>query len=242
MLAVNLYTGDNEAYLPHPTWGGNGSGPNGWAYAGSSGRRCDTPSHNWTGSTAMPTYAGSSNASGLAKQLEGQLESYRHGQLASYLGNNVNVLICPMDRAESAGSKRSLYMGRPIKITSYTWNGNVIRNWNGKGTPANGTYVNSGKTRKISDTDPGNIVQWETDERSPYWFNDAGNQPHEGISMRHGTNAAFKSGDTKDIGGSSTVGIISGAAINLNYKKFYDMARNANYINDLWWRGGSVRN
>ncbi len=36
MLALNMFTGDHEEYLPHPTWGGNGSGPTGWAYAGSS--------------------------------------------------------------------------------------------------------------------------------------------------------------------------------------------------------------
>ena len=41
-------------------------------------------------------------------------------------------------------------------------------------------YVNSGNTRKVSATQPSNIVQWETDERTPFWFNDAGNQPHEG--------------------------------------------------------------
>ena len=39
MLALNMFTGDNEEYLPHPTWGGNGSGPTGWAYAGSRPRK-----------------------------------------------------------------------------------------------------------------------------------------------------------------------------------------------------------
>ncbi len=32
MLATHLYAGDDEDYLPHPTWGSNGSGPDGWAY------------------------------------------------------------------------------------------------------------------------------------------------------------------------------------------------------------------
>ena len=32
MLAMHLYCGDNEDYLPHPTWGNNGAGPDGWAY------------------------------------------------------------------------------------------------------------------------------------------------------------------------------------------------------------------
>ena len=55
MLALNMFTGDHEEYLPHPTWGGNGSGPTGWAYAGSgpenstqfpAGSRCNIESHN----------------------------------------------------------------------------------------------------------------------------------------------------------------------------------------------------
>ena len=25
MLALNMFTGDHEEYLPHPTWGGNGN-------------------------------------------------------------------------------------------------------------------------------------------------------------------------------------------------------------------------
>jgi prepilin-type N-terminal cleavage/methylation domain-containing protein len=33
MLALNMFAGDYEDYLPHPTWGGNGAGPTGWAYA-----------------------------------------------------------------------------------------------------------------------------------------------------------------------------------------------------------------
>jgi hypothetical protein len=32
MLAMHLYCGDNEDYMPHPTWDGGGPGPDGWAY------------------------------------------------------------------------------------------------------------------------------------------------------------------------------------------------------------------
>ena len=55
MLALNMFTGDHEEYLPHPTWGGNGSGPTGWAYAGSAqerntgykgGSKCTVSAHN----------------------------------------------------------------------------------------------------------------------------------------------------------------------------------------------------
>ena len=30
MLALNMFCDDNEDYLPHPTWGSNGVGPDGW--------------------------------------------------------------------------------------------------------------------------------------------------------------------------------------------------------------------
>ena len=245
MLALNMFTGDNEDYMPHPTWGGDGGGPTGWAYAGSAkenstqfpaGGRCDVPAHNWKGSTAMPTYARGRSLATLEKDLAGQREAFRHGQLGNYLGNNQQVLMCPRDAALSKGSKS--FAQRPIKITSYTWNGNIIFFHNGK--PSSGGY-NAGKVRKVSSTEPGNIVQWETDDTNPFWFNDAGNQPHEGISQRHSTSGQNKSGH-QDVGGSATVGIVSGAAINLTYKKFYAMAQTNGrppVKNDIWWGSSS---
>jgi len=246
MLALNMFTGDFEDYLPHPTWGGDGSGPTGWAYAGSGGEnstkfkaggRCDVSSHNWSGSTAMPSYATGRSLASLERDLAGQRESFKHGQLGQYLGNNQDVLMCPRDAALSKGSK--LFAQRPIKITSYTWNGNIIFFHNGN--PATGGY-NSGRVRKVSSTEPANIVQWETDDTNPFWFNDAGNLPHEGISQRHAT-AGTNTNNRQDVGGSSTVGIVSGAAFNLSYKKFYALAQTGgrpNAKNDIWW-GSSNR-
>ena len=248
MLALNMFTGDNEEYLPHPTWGGNGSGPTGWAYAGSgpenstkypAGGRCNVPAHNWSGSTAMPGYASPTNLTGLEKQLAGQYESFKHGQLGNYLGNNPQVLMCPKDKATSTGSNSRLFLQRPIKLTSYTWNGNIIF-FHANPSPATGSY-DSSKVRKISATEPGNIVQWETDDRNPFWFNDAGNQPAEGISQRH-VSAGTQRDNRHDIKGASTVGIISGASINLTYKKFYAMAMTGGrptVPNDVWWGSSS---
>ena len=247
MLALNMFTNDHEEYLPHPTWGGNGSGPTGWAYAGSgaenntgfkAGRNCDVASHNWTGSTAMPTYASPTNLKGLQKQLAGQYESFKHGQLGSYL-NNPQVLMCPKDKATSTGSNSKLFLQRPIKLTSYTWNGNIIY-FHSNPSPRTGSY-NAAKVRKISATEPGNIIQWETDDTNPFWFNDAGNQPQEGISQRHAT-AGTNKNNRQDVGGSSTVGIVSGASINLTYKKYYAMAQTGSVPtvpNDIWWRSSS---
>jgi prepilin-type N-terminal cleavage/methylation domain-containing protein len=251
MLVLNMFCDDNEDYLPHPTWGSNGSGPDGWAYRASNARRCDKPEHNWTGLTSMTSYTGNPGINGLAKQLAGQVEAFKHGQLAEYLANNANVLMCPKDKATSTGSNSKKYLSRAIKITSYTWNGNIIRQWNGRGNPGYGKYVESGKgamgepkwkttwTRKRSATTPGDIIQWETDDTDPFFFNDAGNQPAEGISQRHVT-AGQNTKPGQDVGGSATVGCISGEALNLTFKKFYSYARNPSYINPIWW-GGSNR-
>jgi len=246
MYALNMFSGDHEEYLPHPTWGGNGGGPTGWAYAGSSpevntgfkaGSQCKVASHNWRGTTSMPAYASPTTVNGLEKQLAGQYESFKHGQLGNYLVTP-QVLMCPKDKATSTGTNKKLFLQRPIKLTSYTWNGNIIFFHNGN--PASGSYQ-SHKVRKISATDPGDIVQWETDDSNPFWFNDAGNQPHEGISQRHVSSSTARN-NRDDIGGASTVGIVSGASVNLTYKKFYAMAQTSGrptVPNDIWWGSSS---
>ena len=196
MLATQMYTGDNEEYMPHPSWGGNGGGPQNWAY--------DT--------SIMPTYAATATLATLENQLLGQRQAFQKGQLASYLGNAEKILICPKDAVESRGNKKAKYLARPIKVTSYTWNGSI------SGLTA---QLPNGKTFKVTDFRPTNILQWETDENDPFYFNDAGNQPHEGISQRHG---GGRSEDNRtNVGGRSAVGLIMGAAENLTFQKFYEM-------------------
>jgi prepilin-type N-terminal cleavage/methylation domain-containing protein len=250
MLALNMFTGDHEEYLPHPTWGSNGAGQTGWAYAGSlpekntgyqAGSRCNVPAHNWNGTTAMTAYSGNPGIAGLAKQLAGQYESFKHGQLGNYLGNNPQVLMCPKDKATSTGTNSKLFLQRPIKITSYTWNGNIIYFHNKPSPASGGSNFTPLKVRKISATDPGDIVQWETDDTTPFWFNDAGNKPLEGISQRHKTGGTNKN-NRQDVGGAATVGIVSGASVNLTYKKFYAMALTGPAPaapNDIWWGSSS---
>jgi hypothetical protein len=147
--------------------------------------------------------------------------------------------MCPKDKATSTGTNSKLFLQRPIKLTSYTWNGNIIY-FHNKPSPATGSY-NASKVRKISATDPGDIVQWETDDTNPFWFNDAGNQPNEGISQRHKTGGTNKN-SRQDVGGAATVGIVSGASVNLTYKKFYEMAQTGGapaVPNDIWWGSSS---
>ena len=62
MTALTMYTGDNEDYVPHPSWGGNGSEPHNWAYA-------------TTGKFSMPQFAGAlskNDMKGLERQLKGK--------------------------------------------------------------------------------------------------------------------------------------------------------------------------
>ncbi|MCI0539776.1 MAG: type II secretion system GspH family protein, partial [Verrucomicrobiales bacterium] len=103
MLATQLYCGDHDEYLPHPTWGVARTDPDGWAY----------------GTALMSKSAGATTAAKLEAQLSNQVEAFKAGQLATYLGNAHKTLICPKDATESAGSKKALYLQRPVKITSY---------------------------------------------------------------------------------------------------------------------------
>ena len=174
MLATHLYAGDDEDYLPDPTGSSNGSGPDGWAY----------------GTEAMPRVTGSVSAARLRIQESNQVQAFRTGQLASYLAFAHKALMCLTDAVESRGSKRDLYLQRPIKIISYDLNGQVggyIAGMTGRKTP-----LPSGKTFKISALRPTGILQWEKDELIPFYFNDTGNHPGEGISQRHGGGRASK--------------------------------------------------
>lgn len=204
MLATHLYAGDDEDYLPHPTWGSNGSGPDGWAY----------------GTEAMSRVTGPVSAARLMIQESNQVEAFKTGQLASYLGFAHKALMCPTDAAESRGSKRDLYLQRPIKIISYDWNGQIggyIAGMTGRKTP-----LPSGKTFKIAALRPTGILQWEKDELIPFYFNDAGNHPGEGISQRHGGGRASKA--QVDVKGGASVGLLDGSASRITYQAYYQMS------------------
>jgi len=215
MLAVHMYTGDNNDNMPHPSWGSDGSGPDNWAYK----------------SSIMSKDARTVTIAGLDKQMSNQIQAFKQGQLAKYLDTHT-VLVCPKDKVEQGSSKKSLFLQRSIKITSYTWSGHVSSYLTAGLTP-------DGRTHKISAFQPSNILMWETDELIPFYFNDAGNQPTEGISQRHAGGAAKRAG--VDVGGGSAVGAIGGHALNLKYKKFYEMSggsgirRRVPAPNDLWY-------
>jgi len=69
----------------------------------------------------MSRVTGPVSAASLRVQESNQVQAFRTGQLASYLGFVHKALMCPTDAVESRGSKRDLYLQRPIKIISYDW-------------------------------------------------------------------------------------------------------------------------
>jgi prepilin-type N-terminal cleavage/methylation domain-containing protein len=226
LVATAMYTGDNNDYLPHPSWGtvsgSSANGPNNWCYAS----YIEGP--GW-----MRSAAGS-------MEYTNQLPYFRQSQLGRYLETE-KVLICPRDAVESRGAKRNLYRQRDVKLTSYTWNGSVISYGNLVNSTRTSPLPPIGNTHKAASMNPMSYLMWEADEYTPFFFNDAGNQPHEGISQRHGGGKAISV--TVDVKGKGTVGLISGGTMTITYKKYYDLAggvaggtmfRPAVLPNELW--------
>ena len=204
MIAAHMYANDDEDHLPHPTWGGNGTGLDGWAY----------------GTALMSRHAGPVSEARIRDQEQNQIEAFKTGQLAPYLGFAVKTMMCPKDVVESRGSKRKLYLQRPIKIISYDWNGQIggyITAYAGRGAA-----LPNGSTFKLSALRPTGILQWEKDELIPFYFNDAGNHPGEGISQRHGGGNAVKT--RVDVKGGASVGLLDGGARRITYREYYEMS------------------
>ncbi|MBI3416516.1 MAG: type II secretion system protein [Verrucomicrobia bacterium] len=202
MIAMQMYCGDNEDYMPHCTWDGAASGsPDGWAY----------------GIKLMSKFTGPTTAGKLDQQVSNQVEAFKTGQLAKYLGNEAKVLRCPKDVVESSGSKKNLYLQRPIKIHSYDWSGHV-----GGYIASEGSLQPEGRTFKLTALRPSGILQWEQDELIPFYFNECGNHPAEGISQRHsgGRNSTAQ----VDVKGRATVGCLDGSARSITYRKWYEMS------------------
>ena len=222
--ASQMYTGDNEEKMPHPSWGtiSSGSpGPDNWAYAGKVDGKVIPSANGRKGPNAYTN----------------QLPWLRKSQLYPFLSTH-EVLMCPKDITEAMGRLSYLYVNRDMKLTSYTWNGCIS---------GLGAQLDNGRTYKLTDFKATNIQLWEANEYDSFWFNDAGNQPHEGISQRHaGGNARAVTGDVK---GGAVVGAVGGHAVLMKFRKYYDMAgvnatggrfRPAELPNDLFYVPGNA--
>jgi prepilin-type N-terminal cleavage/methylation domain-containing protein len=136
---------------------------------------------SWAYAAGIP--ANGTTAANFARALTNQLEFFRRGQLHPYLQTE-KVLMCPADKPNVP------FYSRGILFTSYVWNGAV-----------NGYGPETTKAHKITQFKPACVLMWETDEGTPFFFNDSSSFPDEGISPRHGKGAtlALVSGSTERI-------------------------------------------
>jgi prepilin-type N-terminal cleavage/methylation domain-containing protein len=152
-----------------------------------------TTQDSWAYAANLPPGL-TANAGTFPNMYSNQVNYLRLGQLFPYVKTE-KVFLCPADKPNN------LYFQRNIYITSYVWNGAMcgfghLAGKNGQ----TGTY-------KITLFPSQSILQWETDEMTPFFFNDASSYPDEGISGRHGKGA--------------TVGLISGSTEKLQLAQYY---------------------
>jgi prepilin-type N-terminal cleavage/methylation domain-containing protein len=143
------------------------------------------PSPGW--GTTLPCWAyganlppGNTSVQMFPVALSNQLVYFARGQLYEYL-RDYKVMKCPADNKID-----NLYVQRNILFTSYVWNGSVC----GYGALQN-LPPNRPRTYKITDFKPHAVLMWETDETTPFYFNDTSSYPDEGISGRHGKAATI---------------------------------------------------
>jgi len=193
MLASHLFAGDNEDYLPFPGWDGLG-------------RDC------WVHGANMPDGKGIDTATIISNQVE----YFKRGQLAPFLGNAEKVLMCPKDDKDRRfGEKKKRFRERSIKITSYCFNG-AINAYSSVQLP----NVKTSKF-KLSNLRTTGILLWEANEdMTSFNFNDGGNQPSEGISQRHAT-SRYAATQTDLIGGIATSGTLSGTATKIKISRWF---------------------
>ena len=220
LLASHMYATDNADALAHPTWGSDLTGPDGWAYA----------TENKGRSAALPanaTAVGIANCAGRdinSTQFSNQLSFFKISQLGPFLSTH-RVMWCPKDVAQrNGGAFRPRWLGRPVKITSYCWNGTIGGYVGNKGVaPA------AGRTFKITQFVATDWQMWEQNEADSFFFNDAGNNPEsigETLSLRHSGAASHLTlpfATAKNLSGGAVVGMFGGSAQNIKWNKCWEL-------------------
>ena len=214
LLANHMYAADNNDYSAHPTWGGDLSGPDGWAYAGPANPRAAGITPRSAGNLDPATAAG-------ARAFSNQIALFKIGQLGPFL-TTISVLNCPKDVSQrNSGNFKKWWIARPVKTTSYCWSG------------VTGGYPKQdmgGRTYKLSQFLATDIQLWEQDETDGFLFNDAGNNvdgASEGVSARHAGSPTYSNSGakvTKDFGGGAMIGRFGGTADLIKWKKYQDLA------------------
>jgi prepilin-type N-terminal cleavage/methylation domain-containing protein len=173
---------------------------------------------SWAYAANFPPSAGNKSATVVSNQLQ----SLKKGEIFPYTAST-KVYFCPFDRTNTT-SLYNNYIGREVKVTSYVMNGSACN----FGRLADGKSIKQGVVKR-GDA----ILMWETDEKTPFFFNDSSSYPYEGITSRHNIGAL--------------VGVHTGSAEFLKYKAWYDMAGKDSSatgaqgmpFNRVWWAADS---
>jgi prepilin-type N-terminal cleavage/methylation domain-containing protein len=213
LLSSAMYSSDAEDYLAHPTWGGDLTGPDGWAYATSNQGRIP-------GGPAAPGSCANRDVN--TQQFTNQVNFFKIGQLGQYL-STYQTLWCPKDVTTRGGTYRTTHwLPRAVKITTYCWNGTIAGHAARPLTP-------DGKTHKVSDFLATDWQMWEQNDADPFNFNDAGNNPenaNEGLSRRHGGVGNWwriSSQTAANLPGSAMIGHFGGSVEFVKWKKAQDL-------------------
>ena len=100
LVAMQMYAGDNDDFLPQPGWGSDVA--------------C------WASGAGMPPGGEPYTASHYNDVVDKQVASFHGGQLYSYL-KNPSLLKCPSDDVIDA-----FYLRRRVYICSYVWNAAIL--------------------------------------------------------------------------------------------------------------------
>ena len=107
LLANHLYASDNNDYNAHPTWGGDLSGPDGWAYATQNKGRIP-------GGPNTPGSAAGADVNSV--KFSNQVSFFKISQLGPFI-NDYHVMWCPKDVAtRGSGKLHTLWLGRPVRL------------------------------------------------------------------------------------------------------------------------------
>lgn len=215
LLASSMYTTDNSDLLAHPGWGSDLTGPDCWAYL-TSKRNEEVPG-------ALQATPGSAAGRDVnSAQFTNQVAFFKKGQVTRYLGD-VKSAWCPKDVAtRGSGQLKTLWLGRPVKVTSYCWNG-TIGGYQGKSGDL------GGRSHKITSFLPTDFQMWEQDDDDSFNFNDAGNNSenlNELISRRHSGAGNWwrQTQQTRNLPGIAVVGTFGGTAMTVKWPKIWDLA------------------
>ncbi|GDY21992.1 hypothetical protein LBMAG56_33390 [Verrucomicrobiota bacterium] len=100
------------------------------------------------------------------------------GEMYRYIAMQTNVYRCPKDFKGDSN-----WQSRGVQKSSYCMNGSTSRY----------AYQPSATQHDAYNRD--DILMWEQDEKQPFYFNDGGNYPSEGISVRHSIGALCGNAD-----------------------------------------------